>query len=393
MKILALNNSNLLSAQKLNSNGYQNELYSSFGIKMSKPLTKDTVSFGQNLPTVKKLATYEGGIPMRDAISAHKTAERIQPEINEFFKRLFRPLTVTKENPNLPIADVRGRAKGPLSIWEKCLTRGWTSLDEVFLDMTDLNGEKCVLRDSSPKAVKGTLDLLYSGIDSGAIILTEIEVKRPAVTKDFRKKDKEMYDYAPGDMLKEFVKKAEKSMGKKVHFPDPCLTDSNYTAIHMLLKFPGQRRMIELQIMGYDVSINKALDDLWFKILNNKKVEDEFEPIKILVEALKEEKNAEYLEKMNKYRGESFLFQREKEPMSTINRSEEYFLPLKYNIPYEELITPKFYKKLVNEYGIVGNPYDFNNMYKIYKSCRAKADIARENILNEKAVKKSKKAK
>ena len=194
-------------------------------------------------------------------------------------------------------------------------------------------------------------------------------------------------------MIKNFVRKSENSMGKKVYFPEPCLTETNYPAIHMLLKFPGQRRVVELQIMGYDVSINKAIDDLFFKILNNKKTEDEFLPIKILIDALKEEQNAEYLEKMNKYRGESFLFQREKEPMFNDNREEKYFLPLKYNIPYQEILSEKFYKKLVEEYGIVGNPYDFNNIYKIYKVCRAKADIAREKLLEEKANKKSKKVK
>ena len=395
MNILAINNFSIIPQQKKTSNKQDFQYRSTFGLTMAKPLSKDTVSFGQNLPTVKKLASFsrDAGIPMRDAITAYKEASKIQPDIQEYFIRLFKPITATKEDPKLPIDEVRGRAKGALSIWEKSRTRGWKTLDDVFINMTDLNGAKIVLRDSSNKGVQMVLDYLYKGIDAFSVILTEVEVKRPKAAQDLPKKERGKYDYGTWDMLKNFVKDSEKSMGKKVNFPEPCLTESNYPAIHMLLKFPGQRRSVELQIMGYDVSIDKAMDDLFFKILNNKKVEDEFLPIKFLINVLQEEKNAEYLEKMNKYRGESFLFQREKEPMFNENRGEEYFLPLRYNIPYQEILPEKFYKKLVEDYGIVGNPYDFNNLYKIYKVCRAKADIAREKLLEEKASKKAKKTK
>ena len=87
-------------------------------------------------------------------------------------------------------------------------------------------------------------------------------------------------------------------------------------------------------MMGHDVSVYKSLDDLFFKIIDNKAVEDEFAPIRMLIEPLKDEKNASYLEKFNKYRADSFLFQREKEPVLTAERGPEYFMPLKYNIPY-----------------------------------------------------------
>ncbi len=377
MNILAINQFNI-TPQKIRDN---NITMPRFGLKLARPLQKDTVTFGSS-PTVKKLATKAKGvgIPMRDAINAHLKAAEIQPEINAYFVKLFESITATKSKPQNPVEEVKGRAKGDLSIWEKAKTRGWKSLDEVFLNMTDLNGEKVVLRDGSPKGAKQALRMLLSGINSGAIILEEVEVKRPIVAKKMKKFDKEKYDYVPTDVMRKFVKDAEKIMGKKVNHLEPCFTDCNYSAIHFLFRFPGQRRVFELQMMGHDVSVYKALDDLFFKIIDNKAVESEFGPIKTLIDALKEEKNASYLEKFNKYRADSFLFQREKEPVLTAERGPEYFLPLKYNIPYKDMISPKFYKKLVDEYGIVGNPYDFNNIYKIYKVCRPKADAAREQL-------------
>ncbi len=390
MNIFAVNNFNI-TPQRFRDN---NVTMPKFGLRLAQPLQQDTVSFGSS-PTVKKLTSKAKGIgvPMRDAITAHLKAAEIQPEINAYFKKLFAAITISKAKPQNPVEEVKGRAKGVLSIWEKAKTRGWKTLDEIFLNMTDLNGEKVVLRDGSAKGAKQALKILLGGIESGAIILEEVEVKRPLVAKKLSKFEKEKYDYISNEVLKKFVKSAEKTMEKKVDFLEPCYTDCNYSAIHFLFRFPGQRRVFELQMMGHDVSAYKSLDDLFFKVLDNKGVEEEFAPIKTLIEALKEEKNAPILEKFNKYRADSFLFQREKEPVLTEERGAEYFLPLKYNIPYKDLISPKFYKKLVDEYGIVGNPYDFNNIYKIYKVCRPKADAAREKLQAEKEALRAKRKK
>ena len=383
MNILAINN---LKFTPIKSNEKQTQTVSmpKLGLTMAKPLSNDTVSFGSSPTTKKLISKAKGrGIPMRDAITVHLDAAKRQPEINNHFIKLFAPITVSKDKPLNPVEVVKGRAKGVLSIWEKAKTREWNTLADVLEQMTDTNGVKCVLRDGSPKGARQALKMLLSDIKSG-IILEEVEIKRPQVAKKLKKLEKEQYDYISSEELKKFVKNAEKLMdGRKVDHKEPCYTDCNYSAIHFLFKFPGGKS-IELQLMGHDVSVYKSLDDLFFKIIDNKAVEEEFAPIRTLIEALKEEKNAPYLEKFNKYRADSFLFQREKEPVVTAQRGEEYFMPLKYNIPYQEILSPKFYKKLVDEYGIVGNPYDFNNIYKIYKDCRPKADAAREALQSKK---------
>ena len=64
--------------------------------------------------------------------------------------------------------------------------------------------------------------------------------------------------------------------------------------------------------------------------------------------------NKEYLEKFNQYRGEAFLYQREKEPNAFIGNSNvpSYFLPLRANIPPE---------------------FDLNNLNRIMLECEKPA--------------------
>ena len=200
MNILAINQFNI-TPQKIRDN---NITMPRFGLRLAQPLQKDTVTFGSS-PTVKKLATKAKGvgIPMRDAITMHLEAAKRQPEINKHFIKLFAPITVSKLKPLNPVEEVRGRAKGALSIWEKAKARGWNSLTEATENMTDPNGEKVVLRDGSPKGAKQALKILLSDIESG-LILEEVEVKRPLVAKKLTKFEKEKYDYVPSEYLKKF---------------------------------------------------------------------------------------------------------------------------------------------------------------------------------------------
>ena len=379
MNILSLNNF-YLNTNYNNKKSFLNNNTNRFGLTMAKPLLNDTVSF--QAKTVKNLNIANVGIPMRDAKKVHINAAELQPEITQYFKKLFEPVLVSKKNPLNPIEDIRGRAKGALSIWEIAKTRDWDSLDKIFHNMTDLNGVKCVLRDSTHNGAEIALETLMNGIKSGAIILDEVEVKRPSFAKNLKKTERYKYDYVIPSNMKKFVKEAEKISGKKVNFDEePDYVDSNYSAIHFLFRFPAQKRVFELQLMGHDVSIFKGMDDLFFKILNYKAVEPEFKPIKNLIKPLMKEGYEDYLEKFNQYRADSFIFQREKEPKTTAENSTEFFLPLKYDIPYQKLISQKDYNKLVNDFGIDGNPYDFNNLYKIYKKCRAQADITRNELI------------
>lgn len=393
MNILAINSIRFNNNNKQTLKAQQPR----YGLVMTKPLMKDTVSFQA---TMKKLTNRGAGVSLKTARSIHVEADKLQQEIEDFVNKYFRDLLKSNEKPNNVIEYIKGRTKMPESIVEKSATRDWNSKAEVFTNMTDLNGVKIVLRDGSKSSVKQILKRLEKAISSGVLICTEVENKRPAAAKKLSAKEADKWDYASYETLYNFKKHAESESGKKMRFEPADYTDANYTAIHFLLRFPGQKRSFELQLMGRNIATFKDMDDIIFKILNNKNVDkayqpmiDLLEPLKIedeedlikmsteqlkgLAEKIKDERNTpqrkeelqkrynsikENVEKakkkiqiselFNKYRSEAFLFQREKAPSTHVRNKKEFFLPLMYDIPED---------------------YDFNHLYDVYLTCAEKA--------------------
>ena len=255
--------------------------FPTFGLRMSQPLDKDTVSFGA---TEKMLKTRSNGINKKTAKIIHEEAKLIQEEIDRFVKGMFADMLVTPEKSNNIIEYISGRAKSPDSIVEKSETLGLNSKFAVFLNMTDLNGIKIVLRDGSKAATKKVLDRFQEAIEKGFIILTEVENKRPAEAKKLKGRDASKWDYGEPIHIDHFVDNAEKAMGKEVSYLPPDYTPANYSALHFLFRLPGQKRVFELQLMGRNVAIFKDFDDKIYKIINNKNAGVEYKP---LTDALK----------------------------------------------------------------------------------------------------------
>lgn len=249
-----------------------------FGLTMAQPLSNDTVSFGN-----KMLQTRALGLNRDAAIKAHKVADDMQGEIEKFIEGLFSEY-LPKNSKKPLIAYVSGRAKEAASIQEKSAvleSNGIpaSSVADVLRYMTDLNGTKAVMVDGTRVSTNRVLNLLLKRIQAGIVYLEEVEVKRPAAAKNLRGKDKYKYDYEEPSKLAQFVRDAEEAMGTSVNFPEAAYTEANYSAIHMLLRLPGQKRAFEFQLMGYNVAAFKDLDDILFKILNNKNVDPEYQPI------------------------------------------------------------------------------------------------------------------
>lgn len=336
----------------------QNNNTPRFGLKMTKPLSQDTVSFGA---TAKMLTSRTEGISLQVARGVNKAAEPMQEKIKKFLNGLIGDMVATDLNPKNPIWKICDRVKTPRSIVEKSATRQYNCRSEVLDFMTDLNGAKIVMRDGRKKYVEKVLTRFLKPIEKGEIELIEIENKRPMTTAKMKRSAKEQYDYASIDFLEKMQRTQEEKWEtlnlkerRTVRFDMNDLTDMNYSAIHFLFKFPEEPRPFELTLMGKDVNELKDLDDKLFKILNNKEVDRKYKPLKDLVAPLMEPGNKEYLEKFNQYRGEAFLYQREKEPNAFIGNSNvpSYFLPLRANIPPE---------------------FDLNNLNRIMLECEKPA--------------------
>lgn len=351
-KIMGLRLTSPFNERRQNQN-----ITSSNGLTMAQPLLKDTVSFGA---TAKELKSRAFGVSLETARKVHKAALPMQEKVQAFMESTFGDMVATDLNPKNLIYKLLNRAKSPGSIEEKSATRQLNNKAEIMMFMTDLNGAKIVMRDGTKKSVQKVLKRLIEKIEDGTVELLEIENKRPIITDKFKRKKKEQYDYASIDFLEDMARTQEdKWAGQnlkeprfvRIDFND--LTKVNYSAIHFLLKLPGEERPFELMVMGKDVNAYKDLDDKLFKILDNKNVDKKYQPLIDIIKPLNEPGNKELKEKFNKYRGDAFIFQREKTPSTYYPQNKvEYFLPLKYDLPPQ---------------------YDLNNLNRIMLECEGKA--------------------
>lgn len=367
------------------SNSIQNSdrkcgLYS-FGLKMPSQLNHDCVSFRA---TPKLLESRKNQIPMNLARQIHEIAKKDQVKIQKYMDDLLGDLLVTNYNPNNLVTILKGRSKTPKSIREKAATNTWESKEEILANMTDLNGMKIVLRDGRRSGVNAVLERFMKEIEAGNLELIEIENKRPEITKNQefmrlfaeekgigqdngkgnnkRKINKadlnQLFDYAAPETLERLRDIAEAKYPKRiVNYVIADYTKMNYPALHLLLKLPGMSRTFEVQIMGHDVALYKDLDDIIYKILNNKEVEG-YGPIAKIIRPLNEPGNKAIKDAFNEYRSQVFLNQRSKDPR--IRGSEEYteyFLPLTQGIEDSRL----------------RNMLDINNLYKLKLECDSKA--------------------
>ncbi len=378
VNILAVNNLSAKNNYAQNSMNTARVSYTlpKFGLKMTAPLTQDSVSF---TATPKTLSSMKGAIPKNTAIQIHKIAKEDQAKIEQYMEGILGDLLVTDYNPNNIIETLKGRPKTADSIREKAGTNHWETKEEILANMTDLNGMKIVLRDGGRTGVHSVLARFIEEIKAGRLELIEIENKRPEITKDkdfmklFAKQkgiypDKktkskdylnQIFDYSSPEFLEEMIDAAEERYPERiVNYIAADYTKFNYPALHFLFKLPGMSRSFELQMMGHDVALYKDLDDIIYKILNNKNANPKYAPLIKIVKPLNELGNKSIKDVFNEYRGKVFLDQRSKDPRIRGNEEyTEYFLPLTNGI----------------EDAGLRNSLDINNLYKLKLECDKKA--------------------
>lgn len=272
-----------------------------FGLTMAQPLSNDTVSFGSKVivEISKDISSRAGYGPNRcSAIMVHDIAKKQQLKADKFFDKLFK--NYLPENCKNPlIAYISGSAKSVDAIMDKGVSLEnsgipASSVEEILLNMTDLTRKKAVMIDGSRLSMHKLLNLILKAVRAGECYIEEVEVKRPISAKNLKGKEKYKWDYEEPSRLFQFVSDVEEATGKNVHFPEPAYTKSNYPAIHMLIRLPGEDFVIEFQITGYNVAKLKDLDDILYKFFSNKNVDPEYQPIVNILQTIlltKEEKD------------------------------------------------------------------------------------------------------
>lgn len=193
-------------------------------------------------------------------------------------------VTMLAENINKsnPILAITARKKEAASIKEKMGSKHLRTKKEAKKQLTDILGVRIILSGTNKDSGNYVVKKLTKAVEQGKIKITEIENYR---NPEFKYPAR--YQYASDSKLEELMR-ASLKRGVKTFNYDIKQTESGYTALHMLLEFPGGIKG-ELQIAGLDVLRLKEVEDLCFKALTNKsishehnykKISDLFIPIK-----------------------------------------------------------------------------------------------------------------
>ena len=350
-------------ASKKNNN---NQNTHSFGLVMSKPLSRDTVSF---TASPKVMQSRKNAITMQLAKKIHEEAV----EATKFMEAKLRPylydLEATPFAPDNPIEVICKRAKSATSIVEKAATRGWINKEEIKRGMTDLAGMKIIMRDASRENVDNVINRLITAVTEGGAKIVEIENKRPIPLYNQYDQISRSYEYASPIALIKLQRAASMFLGREIRLIEEN-TPSNYMAIHILIELPNGITG-ELQIMGHDVAALKELEDLCYKIKNGKNIDKKYAPIEKALAPLKDEENVLLRAEHDKYTREAYLFQRKIEPRAHKSRKKEKFMTAPPTLPKE---------------------LDFNNIYIQKQACdAAAAKAAKEAAETAKSGKTAKK--
>ena len=350
----------------------------SFGLVMSKPLSRDTVSFTS---TPKAMKSRKNAITMQLAKVIHEEAVKATEYMDAKLRPYIQDLEATTFKPKNPIERISSRAKASTSIIEKATTRDWINKDEIKRYMTDLAGVRIVMRDASREQVDRVIDRLRQAVTEGGVNILEIENKRPLPIYNQLGSIVKSYDYASPLALIKLQRAASMRLGREIKLIDEN-TESNYMAIHILMELPNGITG-EIQIMGHDVAALKDLEDLCYKVKNDKDIDKKYASIEKFLLPLKDEKNSILIAEQEKYTQAAYIYQRELEPRAHKSRKKEKFLEAPATLPKE---------------------FDFNYIYKQKLACDAaaaksarkakeKSKTAKQTVITDNNGTKPKKAK
>lgn len=391
MNILSISNYSLNNQKNLFLNKENNNsALSKFGITMPKQLVQDTVSF----KATPKVANKSWEVTLELATDIHNEMKVLSEKVKRFMHTNFNDLVASDRYPDNPIRKICMRVKSPYSIQAKTGSRKWTSKEEIKSYMTDIIGVKFVIGEPNKYIVDTILDRFIPLIKSRKIELLEIENKRLNYLCTERPEEQAKYDYASMSMMKKMIGiqndvwngNGKVKNPKTVSYNLEDYQESNYCATHFLFRIPGKEPLtFELQLIGEDVNNAKYVDDLLFKWLNGKRVEDKYNPVKKIMAPLIDpnffkDEDPEYAEKIveqareiyNQYRADVFLFQRKRDPDLYTGKSKKIsFLPMQ-----QRLFPPEIERK----YGIKSSDFEFDNLYEQIQKCEKKAEISTKNL-------------
>lgn len=327
--------------EKINNTSASNSLNLHSGIGVAKlasnkllGLSKDTVSFGTG---AKMMACRADSVNIKLARQIHKEAKPAMDNLQKVLKKYLNSLIATETNPNRPILSRNGivtRIKSEESICEKTAARALRNKDEIKDDLGDIIGARIVLRDASEKNVDEIIKHLIEAVKNNDLKIFEIENYRPSPK----------YSYVSNKSLNALEKTCSKMRTNGVRRSESSIP-SGYTALHLGVYLPDGY-IGEVQLMGADVQKVKEIEDMIYKVKNNKSLGKKY---KIIEDALSQLKDNKPLQRaVNTHSMEQYIQARTTEPHPLKSKKSYKFLPVPNYLPPE---------------------FDYNLLYKMKLHC------------------------
>lgn len=292
--------------------------------------------------SIKKMESRADAVNLELAKRIHKESTPAYEYFKSIMNKYFSGLVSTDTNPDRPLAYGRSglvtRHKKADSICEKTATRGFRNREEIKEGMGDIIAGKLVLRDASPKSVELVVSKVIEAVKNNELKIFEIE--------DYRLKSFD--SYIPKKSMAKLVKECGKMRTNGVEVAERYIP-SGYNGVHFGIYLPDGFKG-EIQLFGIDVQRVKEIEDLIYKVKNNKSPGVKYKPIEELLSPIKNNKPLQ--KALNCHTIEQYVAARLKEPIGKKVPKGNKFLKAPDYLPQE---------------------FDFNDLYHMKLNCDRKA--------------------
>ncbi len=342
--------------------------------KILSPLTQDTVSFsGSTALNHSLLEAFDNYNVCRDI---SQNAEPAETYLKKTLKNALSEFVESDTN-NGVILPVVSRVKTPDSIREKVASEleniilkepykafSPNDIEAVKKVCGDIIGSRIILKRSAPEYTSKIIDALIKEVEAGRLKITKIENYEPDDIEEnwkyFQKQDLER--------LLDAVNSKRKEYGQKPIELNETHKSTGYMALHLDVdlsnpdfKAKNNNYRGEIQIVGYDVSGLKDVEDFCYKLKSKKDIKSGNLAYKPFVEYFNQNmaKTDEYPEldkNFLEYTRKAYSIQRHKAPMEGKSKARR-----KYHI-----------LPTIEQCGLEGKipeALDFNKLSKIKHYC------------------------
>lgn len=264
-------------------NQKQDNVFSNINSSLA-PLAKDTISFGSSEKLNLTLMQAFDNIQACQTVA--ENANIAEANLKKALKDNFQNLIISDSNPDAPVKEIVTRIKSPDSIREKVANKLETQItadipsafnpknpETIKTVLGDIVGARIVLAKSDRNNTKKVIAALKKAVQNGDLSIKSVKYITPPANKKGYFTEGELQNLVNISSTK------RKQQGKSTTTYSSYSLDSGYMALHLIvdlsdpdLKVKNNNYTGEIQIVGYDVSRLKDVEDFCYKLKSGKDI-------------------------------------------------------------------------------------------------------------------------